>query len=200
MLASSPCDMAIPEVSERYVPSPMPSTCIAKRKLSADEVHIANNNVLLKMCRVLGDVATISCFVGRASVVRGDIAKITLGQGVFIEDSVIIRPPLRITDKVAAEAIAVTIGNYVFVGYRTVCEAMSIGNFVIVESDCIVGERCVIGHGCWLKAGTVVPSGQSLIPFGVYQGNPAALVGRAQEDVHPTLTREFISQHFQSLQ
>eukprot|EP00658_Telonema_sp_P-2_P075740 TRINITY_DN65444_c0_g1_i1.p1 TRINITY_DN65444_c0_g1~~TRINITY_DN65444_c0_g1_i1.p1 ORF type:complete len:103 (+),score=19.00 TRINITY_DN65444_c0_g1_i1:121-429(+) len=58
------------------------------------------------------------------------------------------------------------IGNYVFFGTRTICEAMLVGNFVIIEADCIIGERCTLGHGCWLRAGTVVPSGQALIPFG----------------------------------
>ena len=192
-------DDDIPEVMERYMPSPLHNTCIPKRKLSTDDIQHANNNILHRMCRVLGDVATISCFVGKSSVVRGDVAKVTLGQGVFIEDSVIIKPPLRVTDKLAAEGIAVMVGNYVFFGIRTICEAMSVGNFVIIEADCTIGERCTLGHGCWLRAGTVVPSGQSLIPFGVYQGNPAVLVGRTQEDTHPTLARELISQHFQSL-
>lgn len=192
-------EMEIPEVLERYVPSPLPHACLPRRNLNPRDVQQANHNILHKECRALGDVATISCFVGKASVVRGDIARVTLGQGVFVDDGVIIRPPLRITDKVAAEAIPSSIGNYVYIGRRTICEAMSVGNFVIIEKDCVIGERCVLGHGCWLKAGSVVPVGQTLIPFGVYEGNPAMLVGRSQEDTHPTLTRELLSQHFQSL-
>lgn len=188
----------IPVLVPTGIASPAPVVCLPSKPDLKDSLIQTGGSFLSKRCRLLGDVATVSCYIGKMAVLRGDIAKISIGQGVFVDENAIIRPPMRL-GKVVADPVPVSVGNYVFIGPYSISEASSIGNFVIVEEKCVIGEKCVIHHGAWLKKGAVATPGQVLEPFGIYEGNPAKKVGRSQEDTHPIYVRELLSQLFQTL-
>lgn len=190
--------MEIPRLCTSGVPSPLPDVCLPARDCSM--LNYLQSNIIHKHARPLGNVVTKSCFLGKSVMVRGDIAAVSIGFGVFIDEGAIIRPPLRHTErKTMAEAVPVTIGNMVYIGANVICEAMKIENFVIIESGSIIGERAVIRHGAQVRAGSVVPPGAVVPPFTIVEGNPAQVVARVQEDIHPLLVRELIAQFYQSV-
>lgn len=199
--ALPPLHMEIPRLcTSSGLPSPLPDECLPPRDISAEYLDAKGSNIIHKYARALGEIVTKSCYLGRSTLIRGDIAPIDMGFGVFIEDGALIRPPLRFVDRRAiAEGLKVTIGSMVYIGPNVISEAHKIDNFVIIEADAILGERCVIRHGATVRAGAVVPPGMVVPPFSIVEGNPARVVGRVREDVHPILVREFISQQYQSL-
>jgi dynactin-5 len=149
-----------------------------------------------------GDISlSSSCIIGREAVLRGDLAKISLGAFVAIGNKTLIKPPYRMVlgARQAAEACPVSIGDYTQFGSMVVCEALCVGNFVIVEDGVVIGSKSMISHGCWIKKGAVVPPQSNLIPFAVYEGNPCMLVATLQEDAHVVLVRERQRQILSSL-
>lgn len=156
--------------------------------------------VLHRDVRLRGNVQTSgSCFVGMRSIVRGDIATVSLGNQCILEYDVLLKPPLRVVPGRPVEACPVTVGCATFFGRRVICEALSVGAFVVIEKDCCIGELAVIGHGVWLKQGSVVPPQTVLEPFFVYSGCPAQPIARLSEDTHPLAVREYIARRYQQV-
>ena len=132
-----------------------------------------------------------TCFLSDGAVIRSDMARVTIGAYVLVDSGALIRPPLRFAKK-KVEALKVAVGSYCHFGCHCVCEALSVGNFVLIEERAIIGKMSVLSVGCWVRADCVVPPSSVLIPFGVYSGNPARLVATTTEDVHPLYVRERI--------
>ena len=117
-------------------------------------------------------------------LLRGDIDRgsIEIGKCVVLGESVLVRPPVqRVTDS-DLRIIPVSIGEHVFVGQRCVVESSRIGSCVVIEEDCVLGPESEVHHGAWVKNGSVVPRAMKLMPFGVYEGHPARLVGQMNPD------------------
>jgi dynactin 5 len=127
------------------------------------------------------------------------MAKITLYNGVILDEDVIVKPPLRLEGHRNVEASPVTLGTFCSIGKRTVCEAQRIGAFVVIEKDCCIGSLSVIGHGAWVLRGSVVPAGSVLEPFFLYEGNPVQPIGRLHPESHALYVKELQTQRMQSL-
>lgn len=174
--------------------------CAAPKFARSEEYSVVNNAIVHRRVYLRGDVETLgSCLIERGAILRGDIAKITLYNFVIIEDDVILKPPLRLEPNRNIEAVKVTVGTYSSFGKRTICEAQSIGAFVVIESDCCIGSLSVVGNGAWIRRGSVVPAGSVLEPFYVYEGNPIQPVGRLQPESHALYVKELQNQRMQSI-
>jgi carbonic anhydrase/acetyltransferase-like protein (isoleucine patch superfamily) len=174
--------------------------CTAPKFARSEEYSVMNSAIVHRRVGLRGDVETLgSCLVERGAILRGDIAKITLYNCVVIEEDVIVKPPLRVEPNRNIEPVKVTIGTHSSIGKRTVCEAQSIGAFVVIEKDCCVGALSVIGHGAWIRRGSVVPAGTVVEPFFVYEGNPIQPVGLLHPESHALYVKELQNQRMQSL-
>jgi carbonic anhydrase/acetyltransferase-like protein (isoleucine patch superfamily) len=120
---------------------------------------------------VMGDVTLGErCGVWPGAVIRGDFARIEIGNGTIIEDNVVVHTGSEMQ-----------IGENVIVGHGAVVHCRRIGNNSLIANnatvldDSEVGSFCVIGAGAVVSPGMVIPD-RSLV-FGV----PAKIAG----DVKP---------------
>jgi carbonic anhydrase/acetyltransferase-like protein (isoleucine patch superfamily) len=131
-------------------------------------VPIIGKNVFIAPTAVIiGDVEikdNTSIWFG--TVIRGDRAKITIGEGTNIQDNCTVHSD---DDKPAI------IGNHVTVGHNAVVHAC------IVEDHCLIGINAVILSGARIKtasvvaAGSVVKNEQVVGPYHLVAGIPCEL-------------------------
>lgn len=123
---------------------------------------------------VVGDVrATAGVNVWFGAVVRGDVAPITLGENVNLQDGVIVHCDCDVPQVIEAGVVA---------GHAAVLHGVRIGADALVGigakvlSGCVVGEGCVIAAGAVLAPNTVVP------PRSVVMGVPGKVVRAVSAD------------------
>ncbi|RNF16676.1 trimeric LpxA-like protein [Trypanosoma conorhini] len=148
--------------------------------------------------QLLGDVRVSGFLLAEAMVVvRGDIASVSLADAVILRAGCVVRPPLRpLLNLTVAESSPVTIGSATMLGKRTVCEATSVGSYVHVEDDCVIGEWAEVPDGVWLRSGCVVPAGLRLAPYAVYEGRPARPVASLDAELHQLFMRDRVYEVF----
>lgn len=116
----------------------------------------------------LGD----DCGVWFGAVIRGDVAPITLGQRVNVQEHAVLHcdsgEPLVIGDDV-------TIGHGAVVHCLSVGSGSLVGIKSVLLGRVVVGKNCLIAAGAVLSPGTVVPDGQ------VVMGIPGRVVRPATE-------------------
>jgi carbonic anhydrase/acetyltransferase-like protein (isoleucine patch superfamily) len=106
------------------------------------------------------------------SVIRGDMAPISIGAQTNIQDGTIVH---------VDEGVPCTIGRRVGVGHRVILHGC------IVEDDCLIGMGSVllnevhIGSGSVVAAGAVVPEGMQVPPRSLVMGVPARIVRAVDE-------------------
>jgi carbonic anhydrase/acetyltransferase-like protein (isoleucine patch superfamily) len=117
---------------------------------------------------VVGDVlmaAGVNIWFG--SVVRGDLARITFGARVNIQDGCIVH-----TDHGAP----MEIGEGVVVGHRAVLHGRRVGRDTLVGMGALLLTGCEIGEECLIGAGALVTEGRRIPPRSVVMGMPAKVV------------------------
>lgn len=86
--------------------------------------------------------------------------EVNLGQGVVIEDGVIIR------GKTSEKARRVVIGDFTFIGSNThiAVDDLEIGDYVVLHNHSLVtGDKpCKIGHCCWFGQNVILNSAGGL--------------------------------------
>lgn len=104
---------------------------------------------------VLGDVT-----IGKGSsvffhsTIRGDAAKIEIGECTNIQDNCVLHTDLEHPQK---------IGDYVTIGHGAIIHCAEIGDGsligmgAILLTDAIIGKNCIIGAGALIPQGMVVP-------------------------------------------
>jgi carbonic anhydrase/acetyltransferase-like protein (isoleucine patch superfamily) len=124
--------------------------------------------------QVLGDVSLGEhASLWYNTVVRGDMAPITIGAETNIQDLSMVH---------VDEGVPCTIGRRVGVGHRAILHGCT------VEDECLVGMGAIllngvrVGRGSVIGAGAVVPEGVVIPPDSVVLGVPARIV-RAVDDV-----------------
>lgn len=156
-------------------------------------VFASSQAAFSKTSIVQGNTKVVSaCVIGPRAIVRGDIAQVSFGTFVFIGESAVIKPPMAVVARPVGQAggsttttvepLKVQYGDYVAVGKDSVVEALHVGSCVVLEEGCVVGSRSVIGDAVWFRAGSVVPPGATIAPFGVYAGNPCLRVAELHPD------------------
>jgi carbonic anhydrase/acetyltransferase-like protein (isoleucine patch superfamily) len=138
---------------------------------------------------VTGDVvmsAGVNIWFG--CVIRGDLARITLGPRVNIQDGCIVH-----TDHGEPQQIE----EGVVVGHRAVLHGRSIGRDTLVGMGALLLSGCEIGAECLIAAGTLITERRRIPPRSVVMGVPGKVVREVtDEDLRRTLA---ISAHYMEM-
>lgn len=122
------------------------------------------------------------------SVLRGDLARITLGPRVNIQDGCIVH-----TDYDQPQIIE----EGVVVGHRAVLHGHTIGRDTLVGMGAMLLSGCEIGAECLIAAGALVTEKRRIPPRSVVMGMPARVVREVtDEDLRRT---HAISAHYLEL-
>jgi carbonic anhydrase/acetyltransferase-like protein (isoleucine patch superfamily) len=117
---------------------------------------------------VVGDVVLspgVNVWFG--SVLRGDLARITLGPRVNVQDGCVVH-----TDTDAPQ----TIEEGVVVGHRAVLHGRRIGRDTLVGMGAVLLSGCDVGEECLIAAGSLVTEGRRIPPRSVVMGVPGKVV------------------------
>lgn len=123
---------------------------------------------------VVGDVALgagTSVFYG--AVLRGDIARIVVGEGTNIQDNVVIH---------LADDLDAVIGSWCTIGHAAVIHAC------VIEDECLIGMGAIVLDGARIGARSIVGAGtvvtpRTIIPPGsLVIGTPAKVVRALSDD------------------
>jgi carbonic anhydrase/acetyltransferase-like protein (isoleucine patch superfamily) len=117
---------------------------------------------------VTGDVvlsAGVNLWYG--TIIRGDLARITLGPRVNIQDGCILH-----TDQGEPQEIE----PGVVVGHRAVLHGRRIGHDTLVGMGALLLSGCEIGAECLIAAGTLITEGRRIPPRSVVMGMPGKVV------------------------
>jgi carbonic anhydrase/acetyltransferase-like protein (isoleucine patch superfamily) len=121
-------------------------------------------------------------------IVRGDLARITLGAGVNLQDSVIVH-----TDTDAPQDIQ----DGVVVGHGAILHGRRIGTDTLVGMGAKLLSGSDIAPECLIAAGTLVPEGRRIPPRSVVMGVPGKIVrSLTGEDLERTRR---INAHYQEM-
>lgn len=113
-------------------------------------------------------------------VVRGDLAKITLGPRVNIQDGTIIH-----TDSDAPQVLE----EGVVVGHAAILHGQHIGKDTLIGMGAKLLSGCDVGEECLIAAGTVVTEGRRIPPRSVVMGIPGKVIREVKpEEVERTRT------------
>lgn len=144
------------------------------------DYYVADNAI------VTGDVvlsAGVNIWFG--SVLRGDLARITLGPRVNLQDGCIVH-----TDYDEAQRIE----EGVVVGHRAVLHGRLIGRDTLIGMGALLLSGCEIGAECIIAAGTLVTEKRRIPPRSLVMGVPGRVVREIRdEDLRRTLA---ISAHY----
>jgi dynactin-5 len=108
--------------------------------------------------------------------IRGDLATIEIGTHCILSQGVVIRP----CEQRMKNSLAASIGSYVYVGANT-----------------ILGKRTVLASCVYIVEDSVLPNGTVCAPFTVYAGNPAVMVG-ALPPTWPTICKDLARSFFKN--
>ena len=102
-----------------------------------------------------------------SSVVRGDSAKITIGEGTNIQDGSVLH---------ADVGMPLVIGKHVTVGHMVQLHGCTIGDESLIGIGAIVLNGAKIGKNCLVGAGSLVTEGKAFPDGSMILGSPAKVV------------------------
>jgi carbonic anhydrase/acetyltransferase-like protein (isoleucine patch superfamily) len=122
---------------------------------------------------VLGDVTLgRDASVWYNTVVRGDMAAITVGDETNLQDLTMVH---------VDEGVPCTIGNRVAVGHRAILHGCTVEDESLVGMGAVLLNGVHVGTGSLIAAGAVVPEGVQIPPRSLVVGVPGRVV-RAVSD------------------
>lgn len=133
----------------------------------------ARANWVAANATVVGDVtlgARSSVFYG--AVLRGDIARIVVGEGSNIQDNAVVH---------LADDLDAIIGDWVTVGHSAIVHACTIGDECLIGMGATVLDGAVIGARSIVAAGAVVTPRTVIPPGSMVMGAPAKVVRALSE-------------------
>lgn len=131
------------------------------------------NAFLADTASVTGEVELghdVSVWYGAA--IRGDVAKITIGEGTNVQDNATVH---------CDSGVPNTIGDSVTIGHNAIVHGKSIGNGSLIGMHATVLGQTVIGERCLIAAGAVVPPGLNVPDGHVVMGVPGRIVRETNE-------------------
>ena len=125
---------------------------------------------------VVGDVKMAAqSTVWFCAVVRGDVARIEVGERVNIQDGAVIHGTFEKSHTVLEDDVS--IGHNAIVHGAHVKRGALIGMGSIVMDHAVIGEQAVVAAGAVVLAGTVVGAGE------LWAGVPAKCRGQVSDDL-----------------
>jgi len=108
------------------------------------------------------------------SVVRADLAPITIGRNSNIQDNCVVH---------VIKDIPTVIGDHVSLGHGVIIHAATIEDNCLIGMGAVVLDQAVIGHGSIIAAGTVVPPRMVIPPHSQVMGVPGKVVKTLDPDM-----------------
>ena len=136
---------------------------------------IAESAFVDAMAVVIGDVQLAeNSSVWPCAVIRGDVNRITIGEGSNIQDFAM----LHVTHKRPADPLGapLVIGKNVTIGHHVTLHGCTIGDEVLVGIGTIILDRAIIESQVLIGAGSLVPPNKRLESGYLYLGNPVKQV------------------------
>ena len=96
-------------------------------------------------------------------VLRGDIERITIGEGANVQDSTVMH---------TSRGIPATLGKGVTVGHGAIIHGARVGDYCLIGMGAILLDGCVIGKECLIGAGALVSEGMKIPPRSLVLGLP----------------------------
>jgi carbonic anhydrase/acetyltransferase-like protein (isoleucine patch superfamily) len=117
-------------------------------------------------------------------VIRGDVAKVVIGENSNIQDGTIIHGtrPFQVLNKTGADGGIVTIGKNVTVGHSCIIHGCTIEDNTFVGMGSIVMDLSIIQAGGMLGAGSLLTTKSVLNSNTVWSGRPAKMMRALKED------------------
>jgi carbonic anhydrase/acetyltransferase-like protein (isoleucine patch superfamily) len=117
---------------------------------------------------VTGDVVLASGVnIWFGSVVRGDLARITLGPRVNIQDGCVVHTDYDVPQDIEEGVV---------VGHRAVLHGRRVGRDTLVGMGALLLSGCEVGEECLIAAGALVTEGRRIPPRSVVMGVPGRVV------------------------
>src|SRR5205807_10417823 len=150
----------------RDCPSPVPFFGAAGGRMS--DMQTIQSYYVAPGAVVTGDVILSSGVnIWFASVVRGDLARITLGARVNIQDGCVVHTDYD---------LPMDVDEGVVVGHSAVLHGRSIGRNTLIGIGARLLSGCEIGEECLIAAGALVTEGRRIPPRSVVMGMPGKVV------------------------
>ena len=135
---------------------------------------------------VLGDVTVAeNASIWYNAVLRGDINRITVGQGSNVQDGAVLH--------LSAE-FGCHIGSWVTVGHMAMLHACTIGDECLIGMGSIILDGAEIGARSIVAAGAVVTQGKKIPPGSMVMGTPGKVV-RTLTDEEQSGLREWAERY-----
>jgi carbonic anhydrase/acetyltransferase-like protein (isoleucine patch superfamily) len=132
------------------------------------DYYVANDAI------VTGDVIlSAGTNIWFGCIVRGDLARITLGPRVNLQDGCIVH-----TDYDKPQ----TIEEGVVVGHRAVLHGCVIGRETLIGMGALLLSGCEIGAECIIAAGSLITEERRIPPRSVVMGMPGRVVREVSDD------------------
>ncbi len=112
------------------------------------------------------------CYIAPGSVVKGDYGEIKIGDGVSVQDNVVIHARPNENTIIGSN---VTLGHGCIVHNATIKDEAVIGMGAIVSDYAIVGSWAIVGEGAVVRARFEVPDEKIAV------GVPAKIIGDVQD-------------------
>ena len=141
----------------------------------------AQANWVSKDATVVGDVTMgpkSSVFYG--AVLRGDIARIIVGEGSNIQDNVVVH---------LADDLDAVIGKYCTIGHAAIVHACTIEDECLIGMGATVLDGAKIGARSIVGAGAVVTPRTQIPPGSMVLGSPAKVVRQLTEEEQKNLRK-----------
>ena len=133
-------------------------------------------------CTVIGEVTVgQESTVWFGAVVRGDVASITVGDRVNIQDGAVIHGTFGQSATILENRVS--IGHNAIVHGAKVCKGALIGMGAVVMDHAVIGEGAVVAAGAVVLEGTIVP------PKTLFAGVPAKSRGEVREYLQNHLSK-----------
>jgi carbonic anhydrase/acetyltransferase-like protein (isoleucine patch superfamily) len=100
-------------------------------------------------------------------VLRGDLARITLGPRANVQDSCVLHTDYN---------SPLDVGEGVVIGHRAVVHGRSVGRDTLIGMGALLLTGCEIGAECLIAAGTLVTENRRIPPRSVVMGVPGRVV------------------------
>ena len=136
--------------------------------------EVAGGVFIADGARVIGDVTLHKgANVWFNTVLRGDIARIEVGQFTNLQDNVTVHVMSR---------EASIIGDYVTVGHGAIIHCSKVGNNSLIGMGAVLLGYADIGENCVIGAGTLITQHKKIPANSMVYGNPAHIVRTLRPD------------------
>ncbi len=106
------------------------------------------------------------------AVIRGDVAKITIGKNSNVQDGSVLH---------ADAGVPLVIGDNVTIGHQVMLHGCTIGDGSLIGIQAVILNRAKIGKGSIVGAGSLVTEGKEFPDFSMIIGSPAKVVRQLDE-------------------